>query len=811
MRKSLLIAALVSGWLGALPVVSVMAQGRPAPIQSGQSGQAGQAIVGNRTTPVRLPGPLASQTPGRLVNLSGRSFEETLRPMNVVRRLSAANLRSNPTTTIGATRVDFRPMLNNPQALANVAGRLRYNARLAEVRGEILEAAEAPEGLLIRSQIEYALKPGACGSAAGRRDVERLGIRCFTRTSEAETTAALSNPRDQRYIADARQRSLAVAGARDQFRATTARMQEGIGRLRAQMADPVQRSQLSARLGASELLRMEALSDEDLAGEIANTAVTTIEQVIFVPREESATPRPAAGQPAAPVQAQTPSEISFGPYFYLTGFTLGREYRWKQRVEATVNWCLILDCTDTYYVEAEVGFSYGFGLRLPIQLDGTYRYDPASGQATVTPVFTTIDGNERQYELAGLDRSQVFAGKELVAQVTAFGSAEIYLPVLGTVGGGASFGLDFTDYLDGDFAGGNFTPPVPGGPSPSATKVFDSFDLLAGYGTYAAAGVQAYPAVQVSLESKELSFRLRDLGSNTVTPLMASGRPVPLFVDRAAGNRSRFAIEDPIYNLGFKVTPGVQARFFVNLAFWGGEWNLPIWFPELAITLPPGGIDFACHAGTTCGRTFNYTPTGGSMTEQGRGGLDAQLDQWGRDFETRWLGECSDEICRLGVRFIKTGTILAGQQRFDAAEVELRQQNRTEQPNPITMASLRALHDGAADQARRMAADSTVRAAQAGANGWAQLAQAVWTRQCEDVICHREVNAIAVEMPIRAADEARRAPEDSAVVIQGRISRNFGLRFRDAVDRSKARAEAARRRQAGSTVRILPSSVRRSQ
>lgn len=798
MNRSLIVAAILSAGIGGLPVVSAVAQGRPAPIQSGQAG------IGSRPAPPRLPGPLAAQTPGRSVDLSARTFEETLRPLTVVRRLSAANLRTNPATTIGATRIDFRPMLNNPQALANVADRLRSNARLAEVRGEILEAAEVPEGLLVRSQLEYALKPGACSTAVSRRDVERLGVQCFSRVSEAEATAALSNPRDHRYIANARQRAPAVSAAREQFRVTTTRMNEGIGRLRAQLADPAQRSLLSARLGAGELQRLERLSDEDLAGEIASTAVTTIEQVIFIPREESATPAPAPGPPAAPVQEQAPSEIAFGPYFYLTGFTLGREYRWKQRVEATVNWCPILDCSDTYYVEAEVGFSYGFGLRLPIQLDGTYRYDPATGQASVTPVFATRDADAAQYELTGLPRNQVFSGKELVAQVTAFGSAEIHLPVLGTMGGGASFGLDFTEYLDGDFADGNFTPPVPGGRSPSTSKVFDSFDLLAGYGTYAAAGVQAYPAVQVSLESKELSFRLRDLGSNTVTPLMSSGQPVPLFVDRAAGNRSRFAIEDPIYNLGFKITPGVQARFFVNLALWGGEWNLPIWFPELAITLPPGGIDFACHSGTICGRTFTYTPTGGSATEQGRAGLDAQLDQWGQDFETRWSRECSDEICRLGVRFIKTGTVLGAQQRFDAADAELRRSNRTEEPNPVTMANLRSLLDDAVNQARRMAADSTVRAAEAGANGWAHLLQAFWTRQCEDVTCHQEVNTIAAEMPIRAAAEARRTPEDSAVAIQGRISRDFGVRFRDAVERSKARAEAARRRQEIMPLRVRP-------
>ncbi len=37
-----------------------------------------------------------------------------------------------------------------------------------------------------------------------------------------------------------------------------------------------------------------------------------------------------------------------------------------------------------------------------------------------------------------------------------------------------------------------------------------------------------------------------------------------------------------------------------------------MWFPAIAVTLPPGGIDFSCHAGTVCKRDYVYNSAGSS-------------------------------------------------------------------------------------------------------------------------------------------------------------------------------------------------------
>jgi hypothetical protein len=39
---------------------------------------------------------------------------------------------------------------------------------------------------------------------------------------------------------------------------------------------------------------------------------------------------------------------------------------------------------------------------------------------------------------------------------------------------------------------------------------------------------------------------------------------------------------------------------FVDVAVWSDQWAWPVLFPQLAISLPPGGLNFSCHANTTC-------------------------------------------------------------------------------------------------------------------------------------------------------------------------------------------------------------------
>ena len=49
---------------------------------------------------------------------------------------------------------------------------------------------------------------------------------------------------------------------------------------------------------------------------------------------------------------------------------------------------------------------------------------------------------------------------------------------------------------------------------------------------------------------------------------------------------------------------------FVDLGVWGKDWRDELWIPQLQIELPPGGVNFACHAGTHCSRNYSFKKTG---------------------------------------------------------------------------------------------------------------------------------------------------------------------------------------------------------
>jgi hypothetical protein len=104
-----------------------------------------------------------------------------------------------------------------------------------------------------------------------------------------------------------------------------------------------------------------------------------------------------------------------------------------------------------------------------------------------------------------------------------------------------------------------------------------------------------------------------------------NGQKMPLAID-AAQHTSNFSIGSPVYNLGFIVTPGVDAHAFIDVGVWSDSWDFPAWFPDVAITLPPGGVDFSCHAGTVCRRDYLYTATFSSDPTVDTGGLTVKGD-----------------------------------------------------------------------------------------------------------------------------------------------------------------------------------------
>ena len=73
-----------------------------------------------------------------------------------------------------------------------------------------------------------------------------------------------------------------------------------IAQLRAQLANPSQRAAISAQIGPAETARLSALSDDELEGEIINSATQQFEETAFVPGESTYYAHPPTNVMATP-------------------------------------------------------------------------------------------------------------------------------------------------------------------------------------------------------------------------------------------------------------------------------------------------------------------------------------------------------------------------------------------------------------------------------------------------------------------------------------------------------------------------------
>lgn len=132
---------------------------------------------------------------------------------------------------------------------------------------------------------------------------------------------------------------------------------------------------------------------------------------------------------------------------------------------------------------------------------------------------------------------------------------------------------------------------------------------------------------------------------------------------------------------------------------------------------------------------------------------------------------------------MRHGTVQTVLQRFaqatPAAAPTAAQAERMMGPLPAS-----AGHDAKAVIAAGAACQSM-----AAADARAQLAQEVWSRKCEN---KRRYDNVAAQMPPRAQAISRANPEESSARVTGLVGREFGPRFRNGIDVSKARAAQAR-------------------
>ncbi len=608
--------------------------------------------------------PVRTMNVGRVPNsviLTGGTHAQTMQRLHVVRTYSLPVLRTNTQLTLGATNVDFRPMLSNPQALFNVADRLRAMPQHVEVRENTTDISEVDQGLVIHHALTYRILPGKCADATAKAQLARAGIICFTRGSASEHMTEFSRQGSPRFVAEAGKRQTAVAAYQRNLALEQADANKGVAQLRSGLSNPTQRAAIVAQVGEAEAARMASLNDDDLKGELINSGVQQFEETMFVPKvassryahpQQTVTATGSAGEmnatqqllrsgvpqhggvpnfpnllkvfPAQRINAgagsSKPGEGDLGTYYFLTGFTIGNDYEWSWGAQVTINWCVV-GCSSTYGLELHAGFNYGFGLRFPIQMDLKYQA-AVNGQnapaASVTATFEPIQGNVADFAKTGLSQEQMFDAKEIVAQIGADAGFDLSLPGL-NVDPDFQIGVDFTNYLPAPYTGGSFQPPAPGSGGINSVLILQGFDLLGGLLNYGVAGGQLLPAAQLNLHSDKLQFMFHDETQSRQTLLTHTQQVVPVAVSTAGGvDNSHFSLGNPVYNLGFTVTPGVNPQVFVDIDVWSHQWNWQIWFPQLSISLPPNGIDFGCHDGTTCVLDFQttYNPGTGQVSGQ---------------------------------------------------------------------------------------------------------------------------------------------------------------------------------------------------
>jgi hypothetical protein len=612
----------------------------------------------------RLMQPIAQRPNANSVILQGGTQAQNIQRLHVVRQYTLPNLRSNPRVTVGDAQLDLTPMLSNAKAVPNVALRLQALPQHVQVQANTTEVNEVDQGLVIHHVLTYQILPGKCADAGAKEQLAAAGVACFTRGTTAQRVAEFSAPGNPRYVADPGKRQAAIAAFQQKSAAADADASQHIADLRKQLANPTQRAAIVAKVGEAEAARMSSLSDDDLKDELINMASQTIEETMFVPKAESfnyAHPQRTLDTAASPAEmadvqqimrngvsggspaefpklvkvipsSQSPltgsagpggsktAELSMGPYIFLTGFTIGHDYEWQWGVSVSINWCVV-GCTSTYGIQLHAGFNYAFGLRFPIQTTLKYETTVQNNSATakLTPQFVPIEGDVNDFFSSGLDASELYNAQEIVAQVGADAGFDVSLPGFGT-SQGFSVNVDFTQLLPAPYTGGRFQPPAPGTHGIDSNFVFNQIDLLGDLLNFGAVGGSVYPAIQVNLHSDSLQFTLNDeLAHRSST--INSGQTVSLGDATAQnGDYSHFAVGNPVYNLGFTLTPGLAPTVWVDIAIWSDQWQWPVWFPQLAVSLPPGGMNFSCHAGTTCVMDFQpvYNAGTGQVADMSR-------------------------------------------------------------------------------------------------------------------------------------------------------------------------------------------------
>ena len=587
--------------------------------------------IAQRITPLDkiVPPPGVAPAPAKAELLGSGEALATIQSHNV---LKSFNLAQTPVTklTFDNGSYDLTAFKESPGSLFPLRTVMLQNKDLFSVNSFDSGLYLTEKGLELRSFLNYSLNIGVCADNARSSRVRQAKIECAERLDPAKLAKEMADPASARYVPNPALRAKKVAQTMAAGTKQLEAMKPALAKLRGELATP----EMQAKLGPDQANRLLAITDDaKLAGEIISASETKLETVLTLPvafskpgniakvdaskigagvqlkgvqldiQDESAPPAPE------PVKVDAPASYALSDEVFLTGFTLGKKYEWRYRVEQTIPLCLV-GCEETYFAEAYAGFEYGVGLRFPVKVGGTFDYEPGSPTATLTPFVTTIDGTPADYKAAGLEQGKIFDGQELVARVGAWAGVNTHLPLYPDISFEIGPRLDFTQYLPSPLTGGNFLPPTPDAPLVGKPYPITQIDLLNNMANFGIIGAHVHPAVQVSLQSSNLSLTGTDLVSKKTFPVSDK---VPVQVTLNDENKSEFKLGNPSYTVSMLLTPGIDARLFVDVGLWSHNWDFIVMFPALSIEIPSGGVTFGPHDGATKERLYEYGPDGGTQ------------------------------------------------------------------------------------------------------------------------------------------------------------------------------------------------------
>lgn len=747
-----------------------------------------------------IPPPSAAvyARPGSVILKAG-STSNIVKSLTVIRRFPLVSLRRQPLIKLGKSRIDMTPLLKNPASLINIAGRLQSHPALVSVVAKNTEALQVKQGLIVHQFLNYHIKLGICSSPDRRRQLMQSGIACSTRLTVKARAAAYANPKDPHYVANSAKRAQIITIANRESAKQKAEFDKDIAKFRSMMKDPAQRAKVVAQFGAKEASRLASLNNEQLETELINSADIKIEDIMYIPNHDQLyTMRVSKAHLPVP-KLNAPQKVdvehSLQEHIFLTGFTLGRDYEWRRRASVTINMCLIA-CKETYFVEVNAGFSYGFGLRFPIKVGGLYAYHRAGGHesATVAPVFEPINGDAADYAETGLPSDKVFNGKELVAQAQAYAGMNYRVPFLSPNGVSFQVGIDLTQGLPAPFTNGQFRPPAPGDPEPlNANIIFDNPDLLGGLANFIIVGAKILPAVRVGLTSDRLQLKLTDDRSGAVTEMQSSGQTYPLSVN-PKDHSSNFTIGDPDYHLAFKVTPGLDARLFVDVAVWSHNWDWPVWFPQIAISLPPGNsMDFTCHEMTICSRDYHYSPT---VAEEKQGWIqppddpiEKEVFAWRKAFRKKYIPQCP----MLPIHFCQGGIEGIIATMGNEMLTELRAQ--PEYPSKQTTTIILKKDIEADKKGKAIILQCKIAAVAYYGRNLFKTYEPIWNHDCADQLCRKRIHALG-QPYVKALKKRQKASPSlnrNQIVSQENTDGHWAVKARKEVEASLVRSGALKR------------------